>query len=567
MSFGLPGIQVGKSAPGPRPSGRQRWLPAPSGWAPSRWTAPTRYWLEGRPAEGGRNVLVRCSTDGVITDVTPPGSNVRSRVHEYGGGAYAVADGTVYYANFKDQRVYRLVRDGSPEALTPGPDPEATASNPPPRWFFADFDVDRRRGQLVCVREDYTTSGEPQNTLVRIPLNGEESEGEVIASGHDFYSTPRISPDGEWLAWLAWRHPYMPWEAAELWVARIAPDGRLTGERRLAGGTAESVYQPGWSPGGVLYFVSDRDGWWKLYRLDRHDAPDVAPVPVTASAPRGAEFGRPQWVFGTATWVFSSETRLVVSYTRRGSWYLATLDLPAGTLSNPIADLSPHEWLAASGNDVLLVSGSSLRPDAVVRLRLDTGVIETLRTASDLQMDPASISVPEAVEFPTAKGRTAHAFFYAPRNRDFIAPPGERPPLVVISHGGPTAATGPTFDLEVQFWTTHGFAVVDVNYGGSSGYGREYRERLNGQWGVVDVEDCVNAAVPVGTGARRSPPALHPRWQCGWLHDAGGVDLSSARVRGGRELLRHQRHRGPRARFAQVRVAVSRNAGRARIPG
>jgi dipeptidyl aminopeptidase/acylaminoacyl peptidase len=286
----------------------------------------------------------------------------------------------------------------------------------------------------------------------------------------------------------------MPWEASELWIAAFTPEGTLRDARRLAGGPGESVYQPGWSPDGVLYFVSDRDGWWKLYRFNRPDAAGALPVPVVTNPPAGAEFGRPQWVFGTATWAFAGRSRIVTAYTRRGAWYLATLDPSRGTLSNPIADLAPREWLAASGDDVLLVNGSPTRPDAVVRLHLGRNIIDVLRVASERVVEPSFVSVPEAIEFPTARGRTAHAFYYAPRNRDFIAPAGLRPPLIVISHGGPTAAASPTFDIEVQFWTSHGFAVVDVNYGGSSGYGREYRERLNGQWGVVDVEDCIHAA-------------------------------------------------------------------------
>jgi dipeptidyl aminopeptidase/acylaminoacyl peptidase len=285
----------------------------------------------------------------------------------------------------------------------------------------------------------------------------------------------------------------MPWDGCELWLAPFAEDGTIKAPRLLAGGPEESIYQPGWSPDGKLYFVSDRDGWWKPYRFDQPSDPAALPVPAIKHVPRGSEFGRPQWMFGTATWAFAGESRLVCAYTRAGFWQLATVDLASGSLSNPIADLMPRPWLAASGDNVVLVTGSTSRPDAVVRLDLSAGRVDILRVASERKVDPAYVSVAEAITFPSTGNRTAHAFYYAPKNREYIAPAGERPPLIVISHGGPTSAASPTLDLEIQFWTTRGFAVVDVNYGGSSGYGREYRELLNGQWGVVDVQDCINA--------------------------------------------------------------------------
>jgi dipeptidyl aminopeptidase/acylaminoacyl peptidase len=436
------------------------------------------YWLEGRPIEGGRNVLVRRTAEGALEDVTPREMNVRTRVHEYGGGAYTVADGTAYYVNFRDQRVYRSGREGLAEPLTPEGE-----------CFYADFAVDRTRQQLVCVREDHSAGGEPVNTLVRIPLTGESSAGEVIASGYDFYSTPRLSPDGSRLAWLAWRHPQMPWDGTELWVADVAADGSLDQARHVAGSVEESIYQPGWSPDGTLYFVSDRDGWWKIYR-----SRGATIEAVVRNPPGGAEFGRPQWVFGSATWVFADQDRLVAAYTQGGRWRLATVHVHTGLLTEVPADLVPLEWMAATAERVVLVAGSSDRPDAVVRLDLARFYAEELRSASAVEVDQGFISTPEAIEFPTEYGRTAHAFYYAPQNKNFVAPRGERPPLIVIGHGGPTTAAKATFDLVIQFWTSRGFAVADVNYSGSSGYGREYRQRLNGQWGVLDVADVINAA-------------------------------------------------------------------------
>ncbi|HEY6362146.1 MAG TPA: prolyl oligopeptidase family serine peptidase [Vicinamibacterales bacterium] len=456
------------------------------------------YWLEGRPTEGGRNALVRRTADGRVDDVTPREMNVRTRVHEYGGGAYAVADGVVYFSNFSDQRVYRVgsglqaADSGPPRPLTPEGD-----------WFYADFVVDRARQQLICVREDHTGGREPVNTLVRIPLSGDPSPGDVIVSGHDFYSTPRLSPDGSLLAWIAWRHPQMPWDGTELWVADVTPDGVLASARHVAGSASESIYQPGWSPDGALFFVSDADGWWKLYRIlhpaahtTRGGDPGRGETieAVVRNPPAAVEFGRPQWVFGTATWAFADPDRLVTAYTRAGRWHLATVHVHTGLLTEIPTNLSPQEWMAATPQHVVLVAGSPERPDAVVRLDLTRFYVEVLRLSSDAQLDPAYISTPEPIEFPTDYGRTAHAFCYPPRNKNFVAPRGERPPLIVIGHGGPTTATRTTFELAIQFWTSRGFAVADVNYSGSSGYGREYRERLHGQWGVVDVADIVNLA-------------------------------------------------------------------------
>ncbi len=448
------------------------------------------YWLEGRPAEGGRTVLVRRRADGSRADVTPAEFNVRTRVHEYGGGAFAVADGTAYFSNFSDQRIYRA--SASPEPVTPVGG-----------WFFADAVVDRGRARLVCVREDHTGDGEPVNTLVAVPLGGEPSAGEVLASGYDFYASPRLSPDGSRLAWICWRHPQMPWDGTELWVADIDPAGALGQPRQVAGGTGESIYQPGWSPGGDLYFVSDRDGWWRLYRLQGTSA-----VAVLEAPPEDAEFGRPQWVFGSATWAFAGPARIVVAYTNAGHWRLGLIDVAASTLSHIDVDLEPSEWLTATATHVVMIGASATATDAVARLELDTGIVETLRASAGVDIDPADVSIPEPIEFPTTHGRTAHAFYYPPRNHATTPPAGERPPLIVISHGGPTTAASATLDLRVQFWTTRGFAVADVNYGGSSGYGREYRQRLNGQWGLVDVADVVAAARYLVTEDKADPGRL-----------------------------------------------------------
>jgi dipeptidyl aminopeptidase/acylaminoacyl peptidase len=437
------------------------------------------YWLEGRPHEGGRNILVRRRRDGRQQDVSPSDFNVRTRVHEYGGAAYLVSQGIVYASNFADQRLYRIdtTAAGAPTPLTP-----------PGQWFYADSTLDRRRRRLISIREDHSEPNrEPLNTLVSIPLDGTESAGDVLASGFDFYSTPRLSPDGSQLAWLAWRHPQMPWDGTELWLADVTEAGDLTRQRRVAGGPSESIYQPGWTPDGQLCFVSDRDGWWKLYRAGRSS-------PLAVDAATDAEFGRPQWIFGTACWVPAGDRRMVVSYTQSGRWHLATLDVATGALASLADAFEPREWLAATDTHAVLVAGSTTTADAVVRVDLSTGSVETLKSSSTMGFAATLLSVPESVEFPSADGHATHAFYYPPRNAEYRAPDDDRPPLILISHGGPTTAASDALDLRVQFWTSRGFAVADVNYGGSSGFGRAYRQRLNGQWGVLDVEDMVAAA-------------------------------------------------------------------------
>jgi dipeptidyl aminopeptidase/acylaminoacyl peptidase len=449
------------------------------------------YWIEGRPHEAGRNALVRLRPDGRIEDATPTDFNVRTRVHEYGGGAYLVDGGVVYASNFADQRIYRITANDRPIPITPAG-----------KWFYADATLDRTRHRLIAVREDHSEPDrEPVTTLVSIPLDGAASAGDMIASGYDFYSTPRLSPDGSRIVWLSWRHPQMPWDGTELWLADVTESGMMANQRRISGGPAESIYQPGWTPDGELYFVSDRDGWWKLSRSEEG-------VPVTSDVPMDADLGRPQWIFGTASWVSVGHGRMVVSYTRAGRWHLASLDTRTGRVS-PLADgFEPREWLASTGTHVVLVAGSSTTPDAVVRVDVATGVVETLKSSSAAGVPAALLSVPESVEFPSSDGHKTHAFYYPPHNADYMGLDGERPPLILIGHGGPTTATSATLDLKVQFWTSRGFAVADVNYGGSSGFGRIYRERLNQQWGVLDVRDMIAAAQYLVATGKADPNRL-----------------------------------------------------------
>lgn len=448
------------------------------------------YWAEGRPGEGGRTVVVRRCRDGSVEDVTPPGADVRSRVHEYGGAAYIVSRGTVYYTEFADQRLYRLVPGRAPEPLTPSGD-----------CFHADCAIDWPRRRIVCVREDHGVEGrEPVNTLVGASLDGPPSASEVLASGHDFYSTPRVSPAGSQLLWLAWRHPQMPWDGTELWVADISSTGALEHQRQVAGHERESIFQPGWSPDGTLYFVSDRTGWWNLYRL-RGGL-------VEAVHSMAAEFARAQWQLGSCTWACAEASRLVVTYALGGRWRLATIDVETGRFRDVPTEIEPADSVAATGRHAVIVGGSPVRPDAVLRIDLSTGAAETIRATSVAAIRESEISAAEAIEFPTAGGKTAHAFYYRPHSSQYGAPPQERPPLIVVAHGGPTATTYARLSLEMQYWTSRGFAVADVNYGGSAGYGRAYRERLKGQWGIVDVADCASAARYLSASGRADPDRL-----------------------------------------------------------
>ncbi|MEN9236679.1 MAG: S9 family peptidase [Thermostichus sp. DG_1_6_bins_120] len=440
------------------------------------WDQGDLYWTEGRPQEKGRNVLIRRSADGSCRELTPAPLNVRTRVHEYGGGAYWVAAGVVYFCNFADQRLYRLVPGSHPQPLT--------AAGP---YRYADGIVDRLRRRILCVREDHSREGEPQNSLVAIDL--QRGSQQILACGHDFYANPRLSPEGQVLVWLTWDHPQMPWDGTELWWAELAPDGTLGEPRKIAGGPHESIFQPQWSPQGQLYWVSDRSGWWNLYRWDPQGAEPVQPL-----CPMQAEFGEPQWVFGLSTYGFCQDGRLLTCYKQEGVSHLAYLDPDSGELQGIPLPYTQIDGLQVSGQQAAFLAGSPTESMALVCLDLDSEQWQVLARSHSLQVDPGYVSIPEAIAFPTGAGEIAYAFFYPPQNQDFVAPASEKPPLLVKSHGGPTGATTAVLNLGIQYWTSRGIAVLDVNYRGSTGYGRAYRDALKGKWGLVEVEDCICGA-------------------------------------------------------------------------
>ncbi|MDQ3260531.1 MAG: S9 family peptidase [Pseudomonadota bacterium] len=432
------------------------------------------FWLESRPAQGGRNALVFRNSNGAIADITPPNFNVRTRAHEYGGGAFAVDADGVYFCNDADQRIYRQAWGEMPVALTPAG-----------KRRYADLHIDAQRKSLIAVCEDHgVANGEPENSLIEITL----ADGKIsaLACGYDFYSSPRLSPDGRALAWLCWRHPNMPWDGTELWLAERGAGGALMNPKHVAGGEEESIFQPEWSAAGELYFVSDRSGWWNLYRL-RNDN-------IEAVHPMAAEFGLPQWVFGLSTYAFAGRDQIVCSYAVHGVWRLGKIDLNSETLTEILSSFSDIGFLSADSSRVAFSAASPTDVDAVIEIDLASGNMETIRRASDAVIPAQNFSTPQGIEFATDNNVTSFGYFYPPHNPNFAAPNEERPPLIVISHGGPTSATTNALKLGIQYWTSRGFAVLDVNYGGSSGLGREYRGRLNGAWGVVDRADCVNGA-------------------------------------------------------------------------
>jgi dipeptidyl aminopeptidase/acylaminoacyl peptidase len=441
-----------------------------------RLDGDTLYWSERRP--DGRSVVVRYTPKGQPVDITPAGYNVRTRVHEYGGGDYIVADGTVYFSNFDDQRLYRQRLGEMPEALS-------TVEG----MRYADACLDAQRRRLLLIREDHTVdSAQPTNAIVALELEGNHTE-KILVAGNDFYSTPRLNADGTRLAWLTWNHPNMPWDAIELWVGEVRADGSIGQQTLVAGATAESLFQPEWSPDGSLYFVSDRTNWWNLYRWREADG-RVEPLHEMA-----AEFGLPQWNLAISTYAVATAGKLVCSYLQNGAAHLASLDTHSLEFTPYELDYTSIRDLYATAQNAFFVGGSSTRAAELVRLDIATGATEVLRHSQEATVDPAYFSAAQPIEFPTDGGVTAHGFFYPPKNPDFVAPAAERPPLLVISHGGPTSAASSLLNYKIQFWTSRGFAVLDVDYGGSTGYGRDYRQRLKGQWGIVDVADCVNGAI------------------------------------------------------------------------
>lgn len=445
------------------------------------------YWLESRPAEKGRSVLVQhCPTKG-RRDLLPAPLSIRSKAHEYGGASYLVDGNTIYFVLAGDQRLYRMDMDKQvPEPLT--------AEGP---YRYADLQLDRRRGRLLCVQEDFSDGGEARARILAIALDKPlDSEPRVLAEGADFYSNPALDPVGDRLSFLRWNHPNMPWDGTELCLAEIAEDGSAGAPRVVAGGPGESVFQPQWSPEGELFYVSDRSNWWNIYRLGEGSQPAEG-SPLWEKA---AEFATPQWVFGMSTYGFLNSDEILCTYTSEGRWHLAKIDIHEGSheaIEQPCCDI---ESLRCESHKAVMIAAGSSRFPAVIGFDNHSGEFSTIASSNSSALPEELFSRAQAIEFPAGE-RGVHGFYYAPQNPDFEAPEGDLPPLIVFSHGGPTGATSAGLNLKIQYWTSRGFAILDVNYSGSTGYGRDYRERLKDKWGVIDVEDvCAGAEYLVAQG-------------------------------------------------------------------
>lgn len=428
------------------------------------------YWVEMRPSEGGRQVAVRMGPSGTGEDMTPPPHHARTRVHEYGGGSLAVGGGRVVFSEFSDQRLYSIDPTGTIAPLTPEPPRPASL-----RYADGRFLPD---GSLACVRESHPEKGEAVNEIVRVDPSGEVT---VVASGRDFYSSPRPSPDGTRLAWLEWDHPNMPWDGTELKVTTL---GDSSAPLPVAGGPEESIFQPEWHDDGTLYFASDRNGWWNLYRFDGSA--------VTPVAEMEADIGEPAWTFGHSTYGFLSGGRILVGYWKDGTHRLGLVD--HGEMTDLPDELTAHDYLTTDGDSRAWFLGAGpSTPATVFRFDVDSAERVALR-ANQSPIPDGYVPTPRLITFPTGNGAVAHAVYYPPTNPEFAAPAGELPPLIVEVHGGPTSHVFPRLSTTFAFWTSRGFGVVDVNYRGSTGFGREYRNLLKGNWGICDVEDCRAAA-------------------------------------------------------------------------
>jgi dipeptidyl aminopeptidase/acylaminoacyl peptidase len=433
------------------------------------------YWIEARAREGGRQVVVRWR-DGRTVEATPGTANVRTRVHGYGGAAFQVRDGVIWWSRWDDQRLYR--QDG------PSADPVAISAEPDPPGSvrYADADVTADGAWLACVRESH--GDEVVNEVVGLPADG-SGEVRVVAAGSDFVSSPRFSPDGSRLAWLSWDHPQMPWDGTVLHVARFTPDG-LQDEVVVAGGTDEAIVDPTWLADGGLLFSTDRSGYWNVHRWDGQRE-----RPLTGLR---ADIGQPAWQFGTTNLAVLDDGRVGCVIVDHAVSRVELLDPDTGDLHDLPQPLTEIRWVAALPGGLVLCGGSETEEDAIVRVALADGSVQPLRSVQTPGLTEPWTPRVEPITFPTPDGAQAHALFHRPRNPEVVGPDDERCPLVVTTHGGPTGNVAPRSSAAIAYWTSRGIAVVDVNYRGSTGYGRAYRDALKGQWGLRDVTDAIAAA-------------------------------------------------------------------------
>lgn len=430
------------------------------------------YWTEGRPAEKGRTALMGYS-HGELHEITAPENDVRTRAHEYGGGAFLCEEDATYYINNSDQQIVEVLESGVSRQLTQAP-----------AYRFADMIRDVERNLLYAVGENHLDSTNILNCLLKVSIS--TGELHIIAQGHDFYSNPQLSPDGTQLLFLTWDHPKMPWDGTQLHLAGLNKEGDITGDQEIAGGITESIFQPCWDPDGSLYFVSDRTGWWNLYHYSDSE--------IKCILEKQSEFGLPQWVFGMSTYAVLNSGDLVAAYTDTSGSHLIRIDVKRGSFKNINVPYSTIDQVRGAINRIAFIGSTDSHPSEVVTIDLDTYTQSSLRKAAETKIEQHFVSSAQHISFETAPNEKTHAWFYPPHNPGYKAGPKDLPPLIVLSHGGPTGNSSGDFNLAIQYWTTRGFAIVDVNYSGSTGYGRKYRERLIGNWGIRDVHDCAAAA-------------------------------------------------------------------------
>ncbi|XP_052057887.1 uncharacterized protein LOC127698463 isoform X4 [Mytilus californianus] len=448
--------------------------------------ADTVYWGELRFDEGGR--IVVCSQkvgEDKNMSWTPKDYNARTRVHEYGGGAFFVNNKVVYFSNYKDQQMYsQSSPDEAPQLITKG---EKT-------WRYADGSFNAKTSKIYCVREDHSvveskTAKEPVNTVVTIdPVTKQQF---VLAEGADFYSSPRVSPDGKKIAWVQWNHPNMPWDSTELWTGDLSAAGdAVSNPKKIVSGTDISVMQPSWTPNNELLYIGDQTEWWNLYHVNANGD-------HTNLLPRDKETGGPHWVF--AFYGYAVDPKGNGKIVLNSGSELGVLNMKTKEYQKLDTGFTSHVCmnLTADGH-VYCVAGSPTKFECVIRINLETKEVKVLQESKSLDMDTGYYSIPEEISWKTTNDDVSYGYFYPPKNKDFVAPEGTRPPLLVQVHGGPTSQTSNVLSLKKQYFTSRGFGVLDVNYRGSTGYGKTYRHKLRAKWGVCDIDDCCFGALYLG---------------------------------------------------------------------
>ncbi|RYY73414.1 MAG: S9 family peptidase [Gammaproteobacteria bacterium] len=441
------------------------------------------FWLESRPSEKGRNALVRLRKNGERSDLLSEPHSVRTRAHEYGGASYLVTHKKIFYVLDVDQRVYYI-----DQATL-----EQVALSPAGNYRYADFCWDTKRSLLICIREDHSLVNhqkalKERSEIISIDLQGNV---QVLVSGADFYSNPRLNPDGDKLSYLCWNHPQMPWDGTECYCADLSSNGEVIATHLIAGGKNESIFQPQWSPSGELFFVSDRNNWWNIYRYTKHGVENICNL--------AAEFAMPQWVFGMSTYGFLNASQIFCCRSQRGQWHLGLIDVDQKGLIDVPSELKDISGIHCNNGNAYFLGSSATHGIGLFQYREQK--INPIVRPNDLGLTSDDISNPQALEFLTHDKEIAHGFYYTPKSSQISAPKNTLPPLIVMCHGGPTGATETSLNVKIQFWTSRGFAVLDVNYRGSTGYGRAYRDRLKKNWGITDVIDaCSGVHYLIGRG-------------------------------------------------------------------